>query len=297
MNRIVTAVYPNRQQAESAKEALKAAKVDADKIHIIDRASELEGGRYDESSKRYSYLRDSAIPGDELHTYHDALERGETLVQARVDEDDVTEAVRILEGGAALDLDEREKSYTDEHRFGTRNAYRRDYADRAGFFGAGRAAEDDGRTAEDRRDAAPSQLDADDSGHIDLVEERLNIGKRDVDRGAVKVRSYVVEKPFEQDVTLREEEVFLDRHPANRVLSADEANAAFQDRTVEVHARGEEPVIEKEAVVKEEVDVRKAATEKTRHVVDKIRSTEVDVEEGEDFVRKDSDRDDLRADR
>ena len=272
MDRIVTAVYPNRQEAEAAKAALQGAKVDADNIHIIDRHSETGAGRFDNDRGRYSYLRDSSIPGDELHTYHDALDRGETLVQARVDDADVTEAVRILEGGGefghgGIDLDEREKSYTDEHRFGTRQAYNQDYA---------------------------SATEYGEEESIDLVEERLRIGKRERDAGSLKVRSYVVEKPVEADVTLREEKVKLERHPANRVLSKGEAAAAFgaAGKTVEVHARSEEAVIEKDAVLKETIDVEKIATERTKHVVDTIRETEVEIE-GDPNLAADADRDGL----
>ena len=267
MDRIVTAVYPNRQEAEAAKTALQSANVDADNIHIIDRDTEMNAGRFDQDQGRYSYLRDSSIPGDELHTYHDALDRGETLVQARVDNDDVSEAVRILEGGNTVDLDEREKSYTDEHRFGTRTAYNQDYAN-ATEYG--------------------------EEESIDLVEERLRIGKREREAGSVKVRSYVVEKPVEADVTLREEKVRPERHPANRVLSKEEAAAAFgaAGKTVEVHAMAEEAVIEKDAVLKETIDVEKVATEKTKHIVDTIRETEVEVE-GDANLTADADRDGL----
>ena len=275
MQRIVTAVYPDRQQAEAAKSALADARVDAHNIHVIDKPGEIEAGRFDESRGRYGFLRDSSLPGDELHTYHDALDRGDVLVQARVEDADVDEAVRILEGSSAFDLSDREQSYTDETRRGTRTAYRRDYADDA------------------RLDAAGSGGELSEDGHIDLVEERLRVGKRDVDRGAVKVRSYVVEKPVEEDVMLHEEEVRLNRHPANRVLSREEAEEAFgrAGRTVEVHARGEEAVIDKEAVLKETIDVEKTATDKKKHVIDKIRSTEVDVDDDGQIVRGDGTRD------
>lgn len=256
MQRIVTAVYPNRQQAEAAKAALKSANVNPDEVHIIDRDSEMAQGRYEESNKRYSYLRDSSIPDEELHTYHDALDRGETLVQARVRDEDTGEAVRILEGGSAVDLDEREKSYTDEHRFGTRNAYR------------GEAPKGETRNAK--------------AGEtIPVVEERMHIGKRERDRGSVKVRSYVTEKPVEKDVSLRQENVEVDRHKADRKLSGAEAEKALSEggKTVQVHERSEEPVIDKEAVVKEEVEVKKTSGTKDKHVIDKIRSTEVDVED------------------
>ncbi len=249
MERIVTAVYSNRREAEAAKNALKSANIHENNVHIIDRDTEVKEGRYDETNKRYRHLSDSSIPDDELHTYHDALDRGETLVQARVDDNEVSEAVRVLEGGG-IDLDEREKGYTNEHRFGTRNAYGRGDT-----------------TAHKEGDTIP------------VVEERMNVGKREVDKGSVKVRSYVTEKPVEKDVTLRSEEVDVERHKVGKTLSPGEADSLLKDKTVEVHERGEEAVVNKEAVLKEEVEVGKTATEKKKHVVDQIRSTEVDVDD------------------
>ena len=253
MERIVTAVYATRQEAEAAKSALKGASIHPNNVRIIDAQNEKSSGRYNDG--RYDRLSGTSIPDDELHTYHDALDRGETLVQARVDDSEVSEAVRILEGGnhadttyGGVDLDEREKSYTDEHRLGTRSAYGR------------------GRT--------------DESGQtIDVVEERMNVGKREVDKGSMKVRSYVAEREVAQDVTLRDEEVELHSKKVGRTLSPAEADELFHGKTIEVHEKGEEAVVSKEAVLKEQLEVDKVATEKTQHVVDTIRETKVDVDD------------------
>ena len=253
MERIVTAVYATRQEAEAAKAALKSASIHPDNVRIIDAANEKSSGRYNQG--RYDRLSGTSIPDDELHTYHDALDRGETLVQARVRDSEVSEAVRILEGGnhaetayGGIDLDEREKGYTDEHRFGTRSAY-------------GRADRDaDGNT-------------------IDVVEERMNVGKREVDKGSVKVRSYVAEREVAEDVTLRDEEVEVHSKKIGRTLSPQEADELFHGKTIEVHEKGEEAIVQKDAVLKEQVEVDKIATEKKQHVVDTIRETKVDVED------------------
>ena len=45
---------------------------------------------------------------------------------------------------------------------------------------------------------------------ISLAEEELQVGKRTVDRGATTIRRYVVRKPVEEQVTLREETVSVD---------------------------------------------------------------------------------------
>src|SRR4051812_38918097 len=42
---------------------------------------------------------------------------------------------------------------------------------------------------------------------IPVYEEQLRVGKREVSRGSVRVRSYVVEEPAEEQVSLRDERV------------------------------------------------------------------------------------------
>jgi uncharacterized protein (TIGR02271 family) len=110
---------------------------------------------------------------------------------------------------------------------------------------------------------------------IPVAEERLRVGKRDVSHGRVRIRSYVVETPVEEQVTLREERVAVERRPVDRTLS--DADQAFQERTIEAEERSEEAVVSKEARVTEEVVVRKEAEQRTETVSDTVRQTEVEV--------------------
>ena len=76
---------------------------------------------------------------------------------------------------------------------------------------------------------------------IQLAEEELQVGKRTVDRGTTSIRRYVVRKPVEESVTLRDETVSVERR---RPVSQGEAGVpagAFEERTVEVHQTTEEP--------------------------------------------------------
>ncbi|MDO9708872.1 YsnF/AvaK domain-containing protein [Paracraurococcus lichenis] len=113
---------------------------------------------------------------------------------------------------------------------------------------------------------------------IPIVEERLRVGKRDVTLGRVRVRSYVVETPVEEQVRLREEHVQVQRRPVDRPLGAGEA-ATFQDRVIEATESAEEAVIDKQARVREEVVIRKDASERTQTVSDTVRRTEVEIED------------------
>src|ERR1700722_12685593 len=55
---------------------------------------------------------------------------------------------------------------------------------------------------------------------IPLAEEELQVGKRTVDRGTTSIRRYVVRKPVEESVTLRDETVTVERR---RPVAAGEA--------------------------------------------------------------------------
>ena len=125
---------------------------------------------------------------------------------------------------------------------------------------------------------------------IPVVEEELSVGKREVERGGVRVESRVEEKPVVEEVQLREERVHVERRPVDRpVTNTDEA---FREGTLEVTERAEEAVVSKTARVVEEVVVGKQVEEHTETVRDTVRRTDVDVQEvnTKDSIRTDRDR-------
>ena len=96
----------------------------------------------------------------------------------------------------------------------------------------------------------------------------------------MRVRSYVVEQPVQEQVHLREERVQVERHPVDRPADMMAGTAEpFRERTIEVTATSEEPVVAKEARVKEEIVVTKDAEERTETVSDTVRRTEVEIED------------------
>jgi len=113
---------------------------------------------------------------------------------------------------------------------------------------------------------------------IALVAEELRVGKRQVEGGRVKVRSYVVETPVEEQVTLREERVGIERVAVNRPVSAAD-KSLFQDRTIEATATSEEAVVSKEARVTAELRINKDVEQRTQTVKDTVRKTEVEVDD------------------
>ena len=109
------------------------------------------------------------------------------------------------------------------------------------------------------------------------VEEELRVGKEQTTAGKRLVSS-VSERGVEKPVTLREEEVEVERRGGDRRLSPGEAERAFREETVEVTATSERPVVSKEARVTGEVALRKQTGEREEVVRDTLRSKDVEVE-------------------
>ena len=112
---------------------------------------------------------------------------------------------------------------------------------------------------------------------IPIVEEELAVGKRQVQGGGARIHTRMTERPVEEQVTLREEQVTVDRRPVDRAVT--DADMAFKEQSFEVTETSEVPVVSKTARVVEEVVVGKTATEHTETVRDTVRRTDVDVEE------------------
>jgi stress response protein YsnF len=110
------------------------------------------------------------------------------------------------------------------------------------------------------------------------VEETVRVGKEQV-TGGKRLVTNVTEREVEKPVTLREEKVEVERNHDSRRLSPEEANKAFEEKTVEMTATSERPVVSKEARVVEEVALRKQAGERQETVRETVRRSEVEVED------------------
>jgi stress response protein YsnF len=117
------------------------------------------------------------------------------------------------------------------------------------------------------------------AGSVPVVEEELSVAKSKSANGGVRVTSSISETPVEETVTLKEEAVKAKRKGADRVLDADEAEGAFEEKTVEMMGTKEEAEVRKEARVVGEVEIQKEARERQKTISDTVRKTDVEVEE------------------
>lgn len=191
---------------------------------------------------------------DESSTYSGAIGHGRFVVAVQVDDARKERVVNIMNSDGAVDIDED--------------------ARRHGYHGQTLASD---TTTRSERDLSGAR-DVGTERAIPVVREELQIGKRVVQRGAVRVFSRVVEEPVEEKVRLREEKVRVERTPVDRPLTGSD-QAMLRDQTIEVTEMAEEPVVQKQARVVEEVRIGKDVTERTETVRDTLRHTEVNTDD------------------
>jgi len=196
--------------------------------------------------------------------YAEAVRRGTTVVTATIDENLVDNAAQLFERHGAVDIDRRASQY--------QSAGYTNFDESAPIYTPEQSRQE-WETFRSQGDVA-----------VPVIEEQLQVGKRTVRRGGVRVHTHMVEHPVDEVVTLREEHVRVDRRPVSR--EATEADLdAMKDRTVEVTESAEEAVVAKQARVVEEVVVGKDVEERESHIRDKVRRTDVDVEHVDDDDR------------
>lgn len=279
--RTVSAMFDSQGDAQRAVDRLIDAGIPAGSVRLVP-GYENDAPVTDRTEHHrgfFASLADLFMPDEDRYTYAEGLSRGGYMVVASdLDTAYYDRAVDILDDEGSIDLDEREESWRSEGWSG----YQADSATDLGYGSSGIGAAGLGTTglgtsgyaASTETDRLASRTDDE---VIPVVDERLVVGKRDVNLGRVRVRSYLREEPVSANVNLREERVTLERRPVDRALS--DADTAFRDRTIEAEAHAEEAVVGKEARVTEEISLRKEGFERQETVNDTVRKTEVEIED------------------
>lgn len=198
------------------------------------------------------------INDDERGVYSEAVRRGSVIVTVDTDDNMTDRASDILNQGGVVDADRRTAQYRA-------SGYTK-HDVKAPLYNEEQAQTERRKYADQGEVALP------------VIEEQINVGKRVVQRGGVRVHTRVTEKPVEATVNLREEKVTVDRHPVDREVSNADM-AKLKDGNFTVTTKGEEAVVGKEARVVEEVVVGKNVTERQETVRDTVKRSDVQVEE------------------
>jgi uncharacterized protein (TIGR02271 family) len=252
--------YRDQATADQVCRELVAAGFDNDDVSVRklsrERTSSEEPGFWQSIREAFGFADES-----EHYLYGEAARRGLVPVVVDTDDDDSPsrqQAVTIMQRFAPIDINAQSEQWRRE-----------------GWTGATAATRTtDTRTQPQARRGEETTRSKE---AIPVVQEELQVGKRAVQQGGVRIHNRVTERPVEEKVNLREEHVNVERRPVDRPATS--ADKAFQERTIEARETTEQPVVNKQARVVEEVTLNKDVQQRTETVRDTVRRTDVEVEQ------------------
>jgi len=285
MAKTLVALYDTVTDAEQVVQELIADGFTRSAIHLaldstksrtapsasVERDAAYEGAHMIET------LADLGVPYDEAYAYAEGVHRGGALVVVESSDDREERGMEILRRLHPVDIHERTAQWQHEGWTGY-DATAMTSTPRASAATATRSALEQARaTARVDQGTRTRRVEGQEEVTVPVVEEDIAIGKREVERGHVRIYSRVTEQPVEESVRLREEKVTVERRPADRPATEADFAAAGKD-VIEMTEKAEEPVVTKRARVVEEVVVHKDVTEHTETVRGTERRTDVDVQ-------------------
>ncbi len=239
----------------------------------------LTSGDYSTGSSSYSDSKNDDTFGDKVSRFfknlfgndddeasrytHVANKTGSLVTVHAQSEEEAQRASDILDDNGAINVNERAAEYG--------------YSGTTGTSSTNVGTSDYSGVNTGSSSATNLGTDADETNTLNVIREDIQVGKREVETGGVRLRSRIVERPVEEQLRLREERVTVERNPVDRAATtADFQN--FKEGEIEMTERAEVPVVSKEARVVEEIKLSKDVTERTETINETARDTEVDVE-------------------
>ena len=276
MEHTVVGVYDSYAQAESAMNELLTAGFSRENVQLRSARSG-EGGT--EHADAYTgsgigHFFRTLFGGDEEpeqgDIYAEAVRRGACVLTAGADNEQTRDlAVEIMNRHDPVDMDERAVHWRSQGWSG--------YDEKAPPLSDEEIQRERAMYAQSSESSGPTSTTSEEQ-RVPVVEGELRVGKREVQKGGVRVHQRVTAKPVQERVELREEHVKVERHPVDQPATEDEL-AAFKEGEVEMREMTEEPVVSKTARVVEEVVVSKEAEQRTEEISDTVRRADVEVEQ------------------
>jgi uncharacterized protein (TIGR02271 family) len=283
MRQTVVGVFEKYSAAQHAAQTLQTTGF-ADSVFITDEVDDKAASSTDRRSDEgvMAHVRNffaelfGSGRDEEVGPYAEAVRRGGAVVKVEVDEEEDVDAVReALQSAGAVDIEERMEAWRATGSAGFSEGSSLPSTSTVTTASAGTAAGAVKRGKKQKASSGQSATEAE--SVIPVVKETLEVGKRTVGTGGVRVYAHTVSTPVEESVELESEHAKVERRPVNRAATSEELSD-LADKTIEVRETAEKPVVAKEVRVVEEVVVGKEVEQRTERIRDNVRSTEVEVE-------------------
>jgi uncharacterized protein (TIGR02271 family) len=303
MQHTLVAVFDNRSDAQNAMDELLASGFTRDNVYVS--SADLTGQNaglsatpttdttlgttHEEgvgaSIKHFFENLFGSDQDEHVTRYSTAVTGGQhVLTLTTSSEPEVERAADVIERFGPIDIDERHDLSGNAASLGT-SAYQPQSSStlQAGSMQSGTQtgnlsgslSDSELRSDSLQRDTAVDRTTG--KAAIPVVQEEVRVGKRQIERGGVRVFSRLVETPVNETVSLREEHVSVERRPVDQPINPADV-AALKDQTIELRETAEEAVVQKSARVVEEVVVGKEVSQRQENIQDTVRHTEVEVQ-------------------
>jgi len=251
MPKTIVGLFDNKSEAQRVVQDITQMGIPKSETTILENPTLTSTGTTSQSQEEPGFWESFkqafgfGVPEHEGAYYAEGVRRGGTLVSVKADDRLADRVIDVMADHGAVDIDQRATEWRQSG-----------WQAPAGTAAAGATGAE---------------------AVVPVVEEELQVGKREVQRGGVRVYSHVTEKPVEETVRLRDEEVRVERRRADRPVDPNYA-ATFKDDMIEMTETDEEAVVSKRARVIEEVVLRKDVKERAETVRDTVRRTDVEVQ-------------------
>jgi len=262
MAKTVVGLFEQPSEGQAAFQELQSGGFSNDNVHLIDQAS----GRIT------SALTQAGVPQDDAALYDEGVRNGGALIIAQaLPDNEAMRAVEILDRHNVVDISRRGRTSQQTSTTTTQQTSTTASTPQRDLKAPPLAG------AQSNRSGYTQQYQGNEMV-VPIVEEQIQIGKQQVQGGGVRVQTHVTEKPVNEQVTLHDEEVHVERRPVNQPVDAAQLDQ-LKDGSFEVREMDERAVVNKQARVVEEVVINKEAHERTENIQDTVRRSDVNVEE------------------
>lgn len=259
MTQTVIGIFEKGIDAQTAVQKLESSSISRQNIDIANPSAtsdRVQSGTVENTDGVSNFFSNLFGGNDDAKKHTEVARRGWVVTVHANTKQEAERVAEILDNSGAVDVDERAQQYMGQ----STTAQGTDMTSRQTTQTPGNTNQHGGSDMS-----------------IPIIEENMQVGKRQVETGGARIRSRIIEKPVQENMRLREEHINIERNAVNRPAT-DKDFANFKEGELNITEHKEVPIVNKEARVVEEIRVNKTTEEHNETVRGTVRKTDVQVD-------------------